>query len=172
MTVRQTDLHRFRRGCPILGPVPLYDHHRTGLSHIRTKALSGHRVGSVGFNRPDHCFFIWPWHVEVDPHVGICPLHPRDRSPELHRLAGIEFGRERMMRQGRPVLRPQLSPYYVTTAQPDDSRRTGRLTRALSRGVRSRQKSARSTPSALMILSRRRHLRTSKAQSEIERTKP
>ena len=71
---------------------------------MRSRALGGPIS-----NRQVTTLPIGLFHVNVDPGVGIHPVHLVDRSIHGHRLVGVEFSGKGMMRDGRTIDRQQRS---------------------------------------------------------------
>src|SRR5262245_9947399 len=78
-------------------------HRRARRDRILPPAHAEEGIGRTHFEPPLNHLSIRPLHVNIDPGMGVDPVHLADRSIDGDRLVGIEFSSEGMMRDGRAI---------------------------------------------------------------------
>src|SRR5579862_5759175 len=72
--------------------IALRDHFGSNLERSLGKTSTNQNPRRTAFHHPVRHLTVWAYHIDVDPGVGIDPLHLGDLALKLHGLVGVELG--------------------------------------------------------------------------------
>src|ERR1700681_3539106 len=72
------------------GLIALRDHFGSNLERFLSETSTNQNPRRTAFHHPVRYLTVWADHIDVDPGVGINPLHLRHLALKPHRLVGVE----------------------------------------------------------------------------------
>ena len=84
-----------------LGLIALRDHFGSDLKGLLREPSTNQNPRRTAFHHPVRYFTVWIYDIDMNPGVGIDPLHLRHLALKPHRLVTVELGRKRVMRPER-----------------------------------------------------------------------
>ena|SRR5580704_8321998 len=75
-----------------LGLIALRDHFGSNLERFLGEPSTNQNSRRTAFHHPVRDFTVWIYDIDVDPGVGIDPLHLRHLALEPHGPVGVELG--------------------------------------------------------------------------------
>lgn len=83
------------------GLIALRDYFGSDLERFLGETSTNQNPRRTAFHHPVRYFTVWIYDIDMNPGVGIDPLHLRHLALKPHRLVTVELGRKRVMRPER-----------------------------------------------------------------------